>query len=395
MKVWRSSITSAMLAVLALSACSSSDVEEEPIAELQEFEASVQAEIVWDTSIGDGVEDYYSRLSPTVGYGKMFVADRYGKLAAIDLETRDVVWEKNFSENFRDTPLSKNKGAKVASGLVTARNKVFLGSEIGFLVAFDQATGERVWASRTDGELLSAPLIAEDFIIVHTGSGAIMAFDIQTGEERWKHQMQLPTLTLRGTSSPAFNSGGVFVGGADGKVSVLVVNNGQLAWEVPTVQQKGTNELDRVSDIDVKPLIIGDTIYVVGYNGNLSALELRTGRVKWSRQYSSFNELAVSGINLLMVDDFSRVYSVDRRNGLELWRNTDLTNRSLTAPQVIGNYVVAGDFEGYLHVFSLADGSIVGRVQVDSSGLYSQPLIVDGKVWVQSRDGKVAEIELK
>ncbi|GLP95090.1 outer membrane protein assembly factor BamB [Paraferrimonas sedimenticola] len=395
MKFWRNPLVGAMVAVAALTACSSNDVEEEPIAELQEIDAKVEAKILWDTSIGDGVEDYYSRLRPAVRYGKIFVADRFGELRAIDKETRDTLWEKDFSEVFRDSPLAKNKGAKVAAGITVARNKVFIGNESGYLAAFDQETGENQWLARVNGELLSKPLVAEGLVIVHTGAGSIVALNVDNGEEAWKYEAQIPPLTLRGTSSPSYDSGGVFVGSADGKVSVLVVNNGQVAWEVPTLQVKGNNELDRVADIDVKPLIVGDTLYVVGYNGNLSALELRTGRVKWARQYSSFNELAMDGYTLFLVDDFSRVYAVDRRNGLELWSNSELTNRSLTAPQAIGNYVVAGDFEGYLHVFNQADGEIVGRVQVDDSGLYAQPLVMDGKLILQTRAGKVAEIEIQ
>ena len=122
--------------------------------------------------------------------------------------------------------------------------------------------------------------------------------------------------------------------------------------------------------------------------------DLRTGRVVWTRKYSSFNELASAGLSLYLVDDHSRIYSVDKRNGLELWSNSELANRTLTSPAVYKDYLVVGDFEGYLHFIDRSTGTIVGRVQVDSSGLYSQPLVVDDKIYVQGRSGKLAVVTL-
>ncbi len=149
-----------------------------------------------------------------------------------------------------------------------------------------------------------------------------------------------------------------------------------------------------MADVDMTPLLLGDNLYAVSYNGNLVSMEMRSGRIVWSRKYSSFHELDTAGLSLFLVDDHSRVYSVDRRNGLELWSNSDLTNRDLTAPAVFQDYVVVGDFEGYLHFIDRSNGQIVGRVQVDSSGLFSQPLVVDDKIYLQTRDGKIATVTL-
>ncbi len=206
--------------------------------------------------------------------------------------------------------------------------------------------------------------------------------------------MQLPNLTLRGTGSAAYEAGGFFIGTADGKVAVVVKNNGQAAWEQAIYNPTGGNEFTRMADVDMTPLILGDNLYAVSYNGNLVSMELRTGRIIWTRKYSSFNELATAGLSLFLVDDHSRIYSVDRRNGLELWSNSELVNRTLTSPEVYKDYLVVGDFEGYLHFIDRSTGSIVGRIQVDSSGLFSQPLVVDDKIYVQGRSGKLAVVTL-
>ena len=394
MKSWCKSLLAASLSMALLSACSSSDSIEEPIAELQEINATVFPEISWQAQVGDGVGEYYSQLQPTVRYGKIFAADRDGVIEAFDEKTGEQVWERDFSEAFRDGVLAKNKGARLAGGLTAARNKLFVGSESGVLAAIDAETGELAWHAQSKGELLSAPTVAEDIVVVNTGSGLLEAFNVDTGESLWRYEALMPSLTLRGTGSAAYEAGGFFVGTPDGKVAVIIKDNGQPAWEQAIYTPKGGNEFARMADVDMTPLIIGDTLYAVSYNGNLVAMELRTGRIMWSRKYSSFNDLASSGFSLFLVDDHGRIYSVDRRNGLEQWSNNELTNRSLTAPVVFNDYIVVGDYEGYLHFIDRSNGQIAGRIQIDSEGLSSAPVVADGKLYVQGRSGEVAAVTL-
>ncbi len=394
MKSLCKTLLAAGLSVAMLSACSSSDNEEEVVTELTEIQATVFPEVNWEVSVGNGVGDYYSQLKPAVFYGHVYVADRNGTVIAYDQETGKVAWRKDLASEFKDTALANTKQARIAAGVTVGRNKVFIGGESGLLVALDAKTGETVWHAIASGELLSLPTVSEDSVAVHTSDGNFESFSIEDGSKLWTHEMQLPNLTLRGTGSAAYDSGGFFLGTADGKISVIVKNNGQVAWEQAVFTPTGGNEFTRMADVDMTPLILGDNLYAVSYNGNLVSMELRTGRVVWTRKYSSFNELAAAGVGLYVVDDHSRIYSVDRRNGLELWSNTTLTNRGLTSPAVIGSYIVVGDFEGYLHFIDRSTGEVAGRVEVDSDGLFSQPVVAGDKVYVQGRSGKLATVIL-
>lgn len=71
-----------------------------------------------------------------------------------------------------------------------------------------------------------------------------------------------------------------------------------------------------------------------------------------------------------------------------------LLNRRITAPAILGDKVLVGDFEGYLHWFDKNSGELLGRDEINSSGLYARPVVVDGNVLVQSRDGDLYMIKL-
>ncbi|WP_417762131.1 outer membrane protein assembly factor BamB [Shewanella sp.] len=393
MKLWCKTLLAGGLAVALLGGCASND-EEIVVNELPDIQQTIEPDVVWSDSVGDGVGDYFSRLRPEVRYGKVFVASRDGVVTAFDEKTGDEIWSVDFEDLFDDSALKQTLGARLAGGLTAAQNKLFVGGESGLLVALNVEDGSVAWHAQASGELLSRPVAAEDIVAVNSGKGTLDAFNIDTGEKLWSYESNMPSLTLRGTSTPAYAEGGLFVGTADGKVVVVIKSNGQPAWEAPVYTPKGGNEFSRMADVDMTPLLLGENVYAVSYNGNLASIEMRSGRVVWSRKYSSFHELASSGLDLFLVDDHSRVYAVDRRTGQERWSNAELLNRDLTSPAVYRNYIVAGDFEGYLHFFDRETGKLVGRISIDSDGLYSQPIVVDDKIYVQGRSGKIAVITL-
>ena len=65
---------------------------------------------------------------------------------------------------------------------------------------------------------------------------------------------------------------------------------------------------------------------------------------------------------------------LSRSTGASEWRQDELRNRKLTAPEPVDDYVAVGDFEGYVHLLSRYDGRIVARARVDSKGIQEKPL---------------------
>ncbi|SDI60962.1 Beta-barrel assembly machine subunit BamB [Ferrimonas sediminum] len=384
------------LMVLALMGCASSDEDEigVKVSPLPEIEPTVTAEVVWRASSGDGIDEYWSSLSPEVAYGKVFAAERFGLITAYDQQTGKEIWRQNLRREFALGALKKNNGARLSAGISHGFNRIFIGSENGVLFALNQETGEVDWQASTRGELLSDPAIVDGKVVVNTGSGKVQAFDVDSGELLWTYELTMPSLVLRGTSGVASSQGAALTGTPDGKLVAVFSQQGAPIWEARLAEASGSNELERVVDVDSKPLVLGGTVYGTAFNGNLAAVELRSGQIKWQRQYSSYSPMDLQGNALFLTDSSGTVYSVNRQNGLETWANSSLTGRMVTGPAVAGEYLVVGDFEGYLHIMDRASGTLVGRLQIDGSGLYTQPLVVDDKIYLQTRDGRIAVVTI-
>jgi len=399
-----------LIALLAfsLSGCATvsdwfADDDELEVRRLKPIDALFEPEIKWDIEVGDGVQDYFSRLAPAVAYGKVFAASRDGIVVAVDQETGKKIWEQDFA-NYDNYSLKKamlwysNRAvsAKISGGLSVAYQSVYFGTEDGYVYALEEATGALKWKVGVKGEVISAPAIDAGIVLVNTTSGHLIALDPESGEQKWLTESDVPPLTLRGVSAPAADSGGALIGTPSGKLKVSILETGMVAWETQIASPSGATELERIVDIDVKPLVFGGNVFVVSYNGTLSAVELRTGQVIWTREYGSYRNISINGNSLFVVDNSSNIYAIDRRSGVELWSNVGLKDRNITSATPHGDYVVVGDMFGFLHWFTQDEGKLVAQLAVgdddEDEAIFTGPISAGNILYVQTRDGKIAAI---
>lgn len=392
---------------VTLSGCSTvsdwfAEEEELEIRRLSPISAKFTPSVNWDVDLGEGVDDYYSRLRPVYAYGKLFAADRHGVVQALDPESGKAIWEKNFATYNSDgffSAISRlwQSGVSAKIGGISASDRmVFIGTENGEVIALDESTGELVWQTNVPGEVLAAPASDSGILVVNTGAGVLFGFDTRSGEQIWRHESDTPPLTLRGISAPIASNGGALLGTPTGKLQVNIIDSGVLAWETQVATPSGATELERIVDIDTSPVLFGGTVYTVAYNGTLAAIELRSGRIVWKREYGAYRNLSVEGNRIYVVDNNSHVYALDRRNGVELWSQNGLKGRSLTAAEPDGDNIVVGDNWGFLHWISKENGEIVSRLSLggddEDESVYVAPLSVNGDIVAVTRDGVISSI---
>jgi len=186
----------------------------------------------------------------------------------------------------------------------------------------------------------------------------------------------------------------VICGFASGKLVALNLADGKLIWEVSLASPHGRSELERMVDIAGDPLVRDGVAYVTTYQADLSAVDVKTGVVLWRRELSSYAGLGGDWRELYVTDVADHVWAINPRNGSSSWRQEKLHGRKLTAPAVIGDYVVVGDFEGYLHWLARDDGHMLARVRVDRAGISATPLVVDDSVYVYGNGGELVALSV-
>lgn len=374
-------LASGLLAA-TLSGCGlwSSPDEIEP-AELVDFDAEKEVSVVWSSQVGDGPGEGYHQFAPAIGDTRIFATDAEGDVHAFDRANGDRLWEVELD-------------MRLSGGVGYGFGTVIVASENGEVIALDSDNGAELWRTRVASEVVAQPQVNADLVVVQVINGQVAAFDRVTGEHRWTYDSQIPQLSLRGTSAPVVTPQATLTGFANGKLIAIDNASGNALWEERVALAEGRSELERIVDIDGRPLIYNGTVFVSSYQGRLVALNPYGPRIIWNIDFSSYRSLAAGFGNIYAISADDKIDALDASSSASVWQQPALYYRGLTSPAVIGNTLVVGDTEGYLHFMSQVDGHFVARYNFDSSGIYSDPQVVDNVLYVLSNDGRLSALTL-
>src|SRR5690606_21299941 len=241
------------LAVLLAAGCSSSE-DTQPPAELVEFRSTADIVRVWSASV-PGAEPRLRLGLGVAAEGEAIIAAGHdGDVIAFNRADGRRLWRTS-------TKL------KLSGGPGTGQGIAVVGSNGGDIVALDAATGEIRWRTRINSEVLSAPHIANDTVLLRLVDGRLVALRAADGTQMWSVEEEVPRLSLRGTARPLI-VGNLAVSGFDnGRVLAAQLSDGATVWEINVAPPTGRSELERLVDIDTAIHALGDSIYVVTYQG--------------------------------------------------------------------------------------------------------------------------------
>jgi outer membrane protein assembly factor BamB len=359
----------------------SGDEGEQP-AELQPFVEEARLSRRWSINVGNGQGSKYNQLAPVVDGSVIFAASENGDLVAVDIASGDLLWRVRTRET-------------ITGGVGAGNGLVMLGTQDAEVLVFDQSDGSQLWRAPVTSEVLSAPQTNGDVVALQTVDDKLVAFDARTGERRWIYEATLPVLTLRGTSKPIFVADAVIAGFSNGTLVAVSADNGIWRWEERVAVPQGRYDIDRVIDIDGDLLLDNNVILAASYQGNVMGFDVRTGRIVWGMEASSYRGLAQGFGNLYMATDRGHVIAVRTNTDSEVWRNDELDLRQLTSPTPIGNYIAVADFEGYVHLMSQIDGRIVGRTRMDNDGVRARPVASGNTLYVYGNSGRLTAFSLQ
>lgn len=366
---------------LLLSACSSlnpfaSEPKNKP-AELVSFTPITQ--LVSDGQVSVGRSRNYV-LTPAVVGNSIYAAAEDGTLMRSDHGA--IVWRINI-------------GSTLSGGVGSNDKIVAVGTDKGEVQVFDASSGKLVWKTQLSSEILSAPIVGEDRVIVRSGDSRIFALDAKDGKRLWVYQRSTPALSLRSHVGVVLSGRAVLAGFPGGKLVALNSANGAPAWEATVALPKGATELERVADITSPPVVYGNMVCAVAYQGRVACFDLSNGNPVWSRDVSSSAGLDIDKKGVYVSEEKGAVQAYDRTNGSSLWKQDKLAYRGLSKPLVINDYVAVADSLGVVHLLRNDNGAFSARYIMANSAITADPQRYKNGFIVQSRNGTIQALSLK
>ncbi|MDF0750641.1 outer membrane protein assembly factor BamB [Marinobacter sp. 71-i] len=371
-----------MLTLAFLGGCSTSDTFEQP-APVPEISSSIGLESVWSMSVGDGHDDKFLYLAPLNTGETLYVASADGEVYAVGAENGEVFWSRELDQ-------------EISAGVGGDQDNLYLVTRDAQLKALSRQDGSELWEQPLPNEALASPQSNGSLVVVQTIDGKVLAFDTATGERSWQYDSDVPVLSIRAAASPLVGADLVLASLSNGKLMAISTETGQPVWQYEVGQPQGRTELERLVDVAGEPLILESAAMVVGYQGNLALVDLQSGQEIWSRKASSLQSPMIGNGNIFIASANGDIIAYRGSDRRELWVQDRLSWRQPTQPIVYEDYLLIGDFEGYIHILSMEDGSLVGQHEFDDDGLRVPfQRLQNGNLLVYGNSGKLSVMKLR
>lgn len=274
----------------------------------------------WSDFISDIVYNRYTIGGPTIDpeTGNVFVQTSPGLLIALDREGNEL-WQVSLMETYGKLTFPNGRtGVITIDGDLAIVNAISTnwGSEgpaRNRFYAFDKNTGELVWSS-TPG--VGPPFLADSsFSTPHienrqgyrvfyagTGCGNLVCVNIRTGEPMWRYQMSLggvnssPLIYDNGTPDVPSDDLIIQVHGKEnvgdsGRGYMLAIRADQALAQATQSKDKPLKleddlvvwRNDEVSMFTSSPTIVDGVVYQCTIDGQLFAIDAKTGKTLWEK----------------------------------------------------------------------------------------------------------------
>ena len=373
--------------LFALGGCASTDEsipdwagvkgDAEP-AKLVAFSETAKFEIRWHANVGNQGTDLL-RLALTKD--AIYSAAGNGSLTRLDRTTGKQIW-------------NVQTGINVSGGLASGDGLVLVGGDKGDVLAYDE-DGKLRWKSLVSSEVLSVSQVADGFVMVRSGDGRIAGLDAADGKRIWVYERSTPALVVRSHAGIAVQRGIAYAGFAGGKLAAIRIKDGEVLWEVQVSQPSGNTELERISDITSDPVVDDEQVCAISFQGRLACFDPAQGSPLWNRDISSDKGMMLLRKFLYVTDTNGSVYALDKTTGSTTWKNAQMLLRGITAPYALGDFVVVGDFEGYLHGLKREDGNFAARIELEGGAIAAAPIELDDGLLVQTRGGDIYSLSIR
>lgn len=256
--------------------------------------------LVWTFSVGKHPEGKGILSSPALHDGKVFFGAYDGGVYALECATGSLVWRNDDADWVGSSPA-------VAAEL----GVLFIGLEFGSwkrrggIAAIDLYSGKTIWTAYHPSLTHGSPLYIkeENLVVVGSNNGYLFAYDATTGAQKWTFNTS-GDIKMRPAYDPKRRA--IACASMSGIIFSISAPNGSPIF----AREFGAG-------IYSSPLVHEDTIYVASLDKHIYAISAATGANIWEYATSGriFASPTITGSSIWIGSNDCRLYELDARSG--------------------------------------------------------------------------------
>lgn len=278
----------------------------------------------------------------------------------------------------------------VTSKLLLEGNSLYFGGEDGYFYSIDAEFGKLNWKFETKAPVFARATTSGGKIFISTSDDLLYCLDKSNGKWVWHYKRSGNYITtIRGNSSAAIADGLVYVGFSDGYLVALKQTDGNLQWE------SKVHYGSKFTDVDAKPIIEENRIYISSYDGALYVIDRKNGKVIWKVDIGATREVVLEDKLIFTSGTDGYVYSLNKESGKILWK-FELDRGVPTGLVFYQNYIAFGSSQQYFYVIHKGDGTLAYRFDAGlRSGFVSNPVLNKDMIYTLSNYGNIYTFKWK
>ena len=283
--------------------------------------------------------------------GGIIFFDNNGTIIFYD-QNQNIIWKKNFYNK-------SEKKSKPRLNLAIHKNILIVTDNVAKYYAVDLETKEILWTKKNVVPFNSDIKINKNVFYVVDYRNILRSISIKDGSEIWNLKTE-ESLTKSNTKlSITLDDKNVYFNNSIGDITAVNILSGQLLWQLPTQNSN------------------------IGKN----AFQLKTSK------------LVINGNSILISNNKSEFYSIDKKIGLINWKNNI---NSILRPTVIENFIITVSSKGYLYLIDKKSGNILRINDLYKNYKYKKRInilptgfiIALNKIYLTNDDGKLIIADL-
>lgn len=249
--------------------------------------------ILWRKPIGAP-----SRVAPSIKDGKIYVLTINNETHAFSTVDGSALWSHS--------GISEAAGILGGASPAVADGIVVSAYSSGEIFAFQANSGQPIWgdllnpALRIDSvasiaHIRARPIIFGGIVYIISHGGQMVAIDLKTGTRLWQRD-------IGGIRSPAVAGDNLFCITNDADLICIKRATGQIRWSVALPK----HDQDKKQILWAGPILAGDSLLIVGSNGQLLIASPQTGKTINTLEMgnaSSISPIVVDGALYVLTDD--------------------------------------------------------------------------------------------
>ena len=337
--------------------------------------------------IGKNKHDFKSfSFEPIILNDNVIFYDTLGNIYNFSLNKNKILWRFNFyKKRYKNLPINIK--------LKYSNNNLIASDNLGYIYSLSISSGALNWAKNYGIPFRSNLKIHNGYIFVLNQDNKYYFIkesngDLQTSLDTFPSFLKTKQET---NISLDTDKGNIYFITSSGELYSINYRTGNINW-LSTLLSVSSGVENKSSDLFFSSPIIyfNDNLF---FSSSVSTFSInaRNGVINWELPFSTRIRPILSEDFIFLASKDGFLINLNSKNGKVIW-STDIfkNNKKLKKKKVgdINSFILASNqillstSKGFLIFLNYSDGKIINYIKVSGSGFFSNPIIVDKKLYI-------------